>query len=114
MKSKTHSGGHRPVFAAVGGEALHATRKPRPHYRLARQVPLSWRGAVRGPALSRHRPGPTLFAPVLHQTRRSPAGPKHQHRQEQAVAGSGRIHGPRMLMNGENLFHVPSPTQQRA
>lgn len=97
----------------VGGGGLHFTRPesaPRTHGRAGSPTP---RTAERREGPHRFRAAHP-FAPVLHATRRSPAGPKHQQRQHQSVAGRERIHGPRMLMNGETFFHVPTPTHQRA
>lgn len=141
MILNTHSDGHRPVSGAVGrgGHFTRPERPPQPS-QLCVHTPLSFVNVERLAVLSRAASQPDCraflspkiprtaerhaaphpqraahpFAPVLYQTRHSPAGPKHQHRQEQAVSGSERIHGPRMLMNGETFFHVTNPNPERA
>lgn len=113
MISNTHGGGQRPACVAVG-RGRHFTRPERLPHPLCRAFAPSLAGTAERRVATLPQRAAHLFAPALYQTRRSPAGPKHQHRQEQAVAGRERIHGPRMLMNGETVFHVPNPTNKRA
>jgi hypothetical protein len=62
-----------------------------------------------GAALCPQR-SPTHFLSIEHRlglypTRRSPAGPKPDQPMVTSGYGAARIHGPRMIGNGENLFH---------
>ena len=110
MILNTHGGGSDPMTVAVGGGCASSDPKCTPQPLFVCDSPLSaanWAAAC--PEVAAHQ-----IAPALYQTRRSPAGPKHQHRQDQSAAGEVSIYGLRMLMNGETFFHVPIPTSQRA
>jgi hypothetical protein len=105
MISNTRSGQEylAPDAAGRGGINLRPERLPEPFRRGSPAIPS--KATARGPHLSLGAARNQL-RPVLYPTRRSPAGPKLDQPKVTSGYGAARIHGLRMIGNGETAFHA--------